>query len=215
MLVGVRCCSSSMETRRPHCEHSYSTDSSMDPSAFACPGSQRGHLGRMRRWERGRTSKRPPGDGWLDASSDSPERTGRTDNTMGGNISVNHRGSRGPSSHISAPFDSAVRAGEPAIQPPARIVPAGAALAVKGLNRFSQVHRGAFESGRRVAVISGITATPTSGVVATLNSSPGPGTHLVLARANTATGRVRLILNKPAKRPAQFTFFVVDTPVGG
>ncbi len=87
---------------------------------------------------------------------------------------------------------------------------AGIALDVEGVNRFSQARRGSFEVGKRVAVVAGLSITLGSGVVATLNTGAGPGIHLLTARANQNTGKVRLILDKPAKRPAQFTLFVVN-----
>jgi hypothetical protein len=89
----------------------------------------------------------------------------------------------------------------------------GIGLSVEGRSQFSQVRRGAFEVGKRVAVVQGLKISASSGVVATLNTSPGPGSHLLMARANPNTGRVRLTLTAPAKRPAKFTVFVVDEAV--
>jgi hypothetical protein len=90
---------------------------------------------------------------------------------------------------------------------------AATALAVNGLNRFTQAGRGAFEAGARQAVIPNLLLTATSGILVTLNSITGPGVFLQYARVNPNTKRAVLRLNKPPKRAVKFTYFIVDEVV--
>lgn len=84
------------------------------------------------------------------------------------------------------------------------------ALSVLGINEFTQVGRDQFAAGEKQKVITGARATTRSGILVTLNSSPGPGVSLHFARVNPATGRIVLRLTRPPKRPVRFTYFIVD-----
>lgn len=88
----------------------------------------------------------------------------------------------------------------------------GTALSVDGTNVFSQAGRGTFAVGETQHAIDGVRLTSKSGVVATLNTTPGDGVYLIRARINLAESRIVLVLNQPATSAAHYTYFIVDAP---
>ena len=89
------------------------------------------------------------------------------------------------------------------------------ALSVQGINRFTQAGRGSFAPGERRHVLTNLNVTGRSGILVTLNSSPGAGVYLESARVNPAMKKGILTLSRVPAAAIEFTYFIVDTPATG